>query len=86
MNNKKQITQEVNGDKKISSRGFHKRNLSRKLSKPRRLLWADDITEVLGGGSSNWVSPISSTPIVSDKKIKGILKKPCSSKQVALGL
>ena len=44
MDNKKQITQEVIGDRKINSRKFHKRNLSRKLSKPRRSLWADDIT------------------------------------------
>ena len=52
MNNKKQIAQEVIVDKKTSSRGFHKRNLSRKLSEFRRLIWDDDITEVLGGGSS----------------------------------
>ena len=47
MNNKKQIAQKVIGDKKTSSRGFHKRNLSRKLSEFRRLLWVDDINEVL---------------------------------------
>ena len=64
---------------------FHQRNLSRKLSKSRRLLWADDITEVLGGSSSYWVLPISSTPVLSEEK-KRILKKACSSKQVALGL
>ena len=69
MNNKKQISQEVIGDKKTSSRGFHKRNLSRKLSKARRLLWADDIIEVIGEGISNLVPPISSTPVVYDKKI-----------------
>ena len=75
MNNNKQIAQEVIGDKKTNSREFHKRNLSRKLSKPRRLLCIDDISEVLGGSSSYWVSPISSTPVLSDKKLRKFKKR-----------
>ena len=67
MNNKKLITQEVIGEKKSNSREFNKRNISRKLSKPRRLLCFDDISEVLGRSSSYWVSPISSTPVLSEK-------------------
>ena len=81
MNNNRQFQKNELGDNKTYSR-CQKGNVSRKLSSQRKLLWADCLTEVLGENSNKWVSPISSASEGSEKIIKGILKKPWSSKLV----
>ena len=59
---------------------IHKNNLSRKLSKLRRLLCAEDTIEAIGEGSSYWKSRMSSTHVVYDKEIKELTKKTPGSK------
>ena len=86
MNIKNRLKEIVIGEKNALSLNTHKRNLSWKNNKPRRLLWANELTEVFDDKSSKWSSPVNSNSDTSEKKIKGILKKPWSSKQVALGL
>ena len=86
MNSKIPLKEIALGVKNSCFGRVHKRNISWRYTKPRRLLWADGLAEVIGEDSNKWASQINSISESSDKKIKSILKKPCSSKQVALGM
>ena len=63
------------------------RNLSRKTSRKRKLLWAKELTEVMAENKVSWVAelPWNRDSQLSGKKVKGILMKPSSSKQLKIG-
>ena len=89
MNNKKELKQNIINEDKTESYDNELKKCSRKSSKSIKLLWADDLTEVIGENieSNKWISTINSVSDFSDvcdKKIKGILKDPLSTKQVTL--
>ena len=80
MNSKRHFQKHALVVKKTCSRRFKKGSVPRKHSKPGKLLWADELTEVFGENRSKWSSPISFTSEDSKKSTKGILKMPRSSR------
>ena len=59
---------------------------TRRSKKTKRLLWSDDLAEVLGQSKHKnpVVSPIDFNSEFSDKKIKGILKMKLNIKQIKI--
>ena len=61
------------------------RSQSRETSSKRKVLWAKDLTEVMGENKTK--SHASSTNNISgcfERKITEILMKPCTSKQIKI--
>ena len=64
------------------------RNASKRTKNRRRIIWAKDLTEILGEEShmSHAVSPVNSSSERTEWKIKGILKMPKIGKQAKIQL
>ena len=62
------------------------RNHSKRAKNRRRIIWAKDLTEILGEDShmSHAVSPANSSSERTEGKLKGILKMPKIGKQAKI--
>ena len=63
------------------------RSQSRKTSRKRKVLWAKDLTEVMGKNKIKSHATSSTNRISGcfERKITGILMKPFTSKQIKIG-